>query len=352
MASAHSTGIVYPYIRNTETKTLAEFADDIVEPTKTHTIDPTKIKCGNETVTFPLTKGKKCEVPLDSDAVVSLSDTLGVPPKFIQRQPADFRAQILNGLAKRLPGGEVNLVVSDKGDRLIEIYESTGKRFVPEMVVESALQVMPHDSIVTEWWNTPRMFQADIVLPATARKGVTTKAKVGDVTRGGLRVGIDRQHHLAPWVSSYLYRLICTNGLERVDHGTKVDGRVGPIDEVMAEYLKQMHIVFARLDDHVKQFYALREDKIPHDQIDTILRRTVNEHGLSFGSDLDAMMDMALSSSDSSMFDVVNIITNAANDPSIVNKPANRRKIEKAGGDIVHESHITRCPQCLTRMAG
>lgn len=349
----HAPGIEYPYIRNVEGKSLTEFSDSLAQPTKVTTFDIPKVKVTKDTVTF--VGGKtKVEVPFTHSAMESVSDLFGAPPKFIERQDPEVQALFLNTLAKHHPGGTYSAVVSKKDDHLIELHDPSKTRFLPEQIMECVTEVMPSESLVTEWWNNSRMFQADIVLPATARKGVSNKAKVGDITRGGLRVGLQRsakQAH-APWVSGYLYRLECTNGQERCDHETKVDARIGAPEDVMAEYLKQCHIVFDRLDDYIAQFYALRDEPIAAHQADTILRRTLAERGLKFpGGEAEKLQDIAISVPDPTMFDIVNIITNAANNPQIINKPASRRKIEMAGGSIVHDSHVTRCPQCLTKMS-
>jgi hypothetical protein len=59
--------------------------------------------------------------------------------------------------------------------------------------------------------------------------------------------------------------------------------------------------------------------------------------------------DMVENPRNVSMFELVNLITNTANDPSIRNRIAVRRMLEQAGGQQV-TSHIARCNHFQSRL--
>jgi hypothetical protein len=49
------------------------------------------------------------------------------------------------------------------------------------------------------------------------------------------------------------------------------------------------------------------------------------------------------------MFDVVNLMTNQANNPSIDVRSSTRRNLQRAGGNIVTD-HAERCGTCHSRL--
>jgi hypothetical protein len=50
------------------------------------------------------------------------------------------------------------------------------------------------------------------------------------------------------------------------------------------------------------------------------------------------------------MFDLLNHMTNEANDPAIRRQVGVRRSLERAGGGLIHE-HAQRCPSCQTKLS-
>ena len=165
----------------------------------------------------------------------------------------------------------------------------------------------------------------------------------------GVRIGMDMKHSLTPWTSTLLYRLACTNGYERLDIVSKIDGRGASSQEVLNQLEEAVEEAFSNAQREVKAFYDLRNT--PVDNPERMLARIAREHELPDRT-LAALVERAASDAipdNANLFDVVNLITNTANDPSIRHKSGPRRRLEQVGGAIISE-HADRCSHCKARL--
>lgn len=342
-------------VRPEPKQTLKKLRTDLDMKTET-------VVCKNTDIAVDLTKdnlirfgagpkAKKFEVESDRDSLTHLADFFGVPPKFLLRQDRDFQETIINGLISRNPG-EVAIVWSEQRG-LTEVRAPSMKVIDPRKIVDVAINVMSADSTVVEWWKNPREFRFDVIVPSNFDRGIggdkPVGKKVGDLTRGGLRFGHDTQHNLAPWVQPYQYRLICTNGMETFDGGLKIDARGQSVEDVLKELEQAAEEAFSRVEGEIAAFYELRNHRVenPERRIVTL----AEEYRLPVAV-RDRLIEQAPGLGDDvSMFDVVNFITNQANDPTLAHRESIRRRFEQAGGAIVVAAEASRCDNC-NRMLG
>src|SRR5690606_25687365 len=155
---------------------------------------------------------------------------LDIPFKFLDRQDYDVQQYLLDVLLER-NDGEARVSMSDYG---IEMIRSPKTSFVdPRSLVAVAAQAIDLKAEVVDYWNTPDEFRLDVIVPATFDVGIGGDLAVGDITRGGIRIGQNQrvnQTARAPWVSEYLYRLVCTNGMEMEDSNMKIDARGASVE--------------------------------------------------------------------------------------------------------------------------
>lgn len=174
---------------------------------------------------------------------------------------------------------------------------------------------------------------------------------MGDLTRGGIRVGMDSKHNLAPWVQPYQYRLACTNGMETMDAGLRVDARGSSVEEVLAEFEAAADRAFRRVEDEIAAFYEMRNQRVANPE--RTLIRMAQERGLPDRTVVtlaERVPSMIGEDGSASMFDLVNLLTNQANDPRIRNRAGARRTLEQVGGSFVTE-HKERCSHCQHALA-
>jgi hypothetical protein len=174
---------------------------------------------------------------------------------------------------------------------------------------------------------------------------ISTNARVGDVTAGGLRFGVDLKHGLTPWVQPWMFRLACTNGMETTDEGLRVEGRGQSVEEVMAQLEIEAERAFSRVERSIEHFYNLRSQ--PVENPERVLRRLAEERGIPTRS-LGRLETLAPTLEAPTMFDITNLVTNLANSPSMRND-GGRLILERAGGAVINDEAI-RCEHCQQRV--
>jgi len=283
------------------------------------------------------------DVPVTTQGLKAIGDWVEVPSKFLMRLDADLQQHLLSNLLDRQGAGVANVFYSDEG---VEMVKDPKVKFIePRRIVDMAIKVIDPQALAVDHWSTQDEFRLDVIVPDDFDRGVGGDLKKGDITKGGIRIAQDVKHNLAPSVSEFMYRLVCTNGMEIFDAGLKVDARGQTVDEVLAELEIAADHAFRRVEASIASFYDLREEKV--DNPERSLLRMAEEQNIS-DRILVSMADVVPAiEGDVTMFDIVNLITNQANAPGMKSGP--RRKLEQAGGTIVGD-HADRCSQCQGRL--
>lgn len=331
------------HMRETPTLTLDEVREKIESRQGTSTMVENRAihldLVGDQTITLG-----EVELPATIQGVTAIGNWLEVPSAFLKRLDADIQQDLLTSMLDRQGAQVAQAFYSDHG---VDMVRDPNTRVIePRRIVEVAARVIDKTAQVVDFWSNPDEFRLDVIVPQDFDRGIGGDRKVGDITRGGIRIGQDTKRNLAPWVSEYMYRLFCTNGMERYDEQLKVDARGQSVDEVLQELEIMADIAFKRVENSIASFYELRNEKI--DNPERTLLRMAEEQNISART----MVEMAeivptLTDDDVSMFDLVNLITNQANAPGMKSGP--RRSLEQAGGAIVGE-HADRCSHCQTRL--
>jgi hypothetical protein len=286
----------------------------------------------------------RLEIPLDDDGWAALGGWLKIPESFAARLPGDVRTSLTNQLLDRqvLP-----MVVRHNEKGVTSLLKPDQVPFEPRQIVEVAGHVMGEDAPVIELGHDLTAFALDVVSAAGARD--LGDPRVGDITRGGLRFTQNLRQNLAPSVQKYMYRLVCTNGMEVQDQGFKLDARGQTVEEVMEELEAMAQRAFAEVERDIEHFYAMREEIVPNPE--RALNRMAQEYGLPDRTRLDLIAAVSGAADENgenvSMFDLVNVATNMANRENV--SRGTRLSLERFGGRTV-SSHVERCRSCSSRI--
>lgn len=284
------------------------------------------------------------EWPVTQPGLESVCMWLGAPWSFLKGLDPDLAESLLNGLAARAGVAQVAARHNDEG--LLGLFDPNVMPIEPVRYLNIASQVISLDAPVDRAVLTQREFLLDVVVPEGFDRGIGGDAAVGDITRGGLRFTQNRQKNMAPQVAPYLYRLVCTNGMELADALPPIDARGSSTEEVLAELELHAQTAVDRLDEYIRQFYALRDTRVPNPE--RWLRRFGSEHGFSTRV-MDRMLAMAPGLGESpTEFDLVNLVTNQANDPSV--GTGLLRELQQSGAAVVSD-HAARCDHCQHRLS-
>lgn len=278
------------------------------------------------------------------DALVGFLD---VPTKFFQRVELDLQQTLLSHRLTHMPDENVSVGFNRHG--IIEVLKENQSRVDVAEIVQVAMDVIHPDARVVEWRSTPHEFYLDVIAPEDFDRGFGGDASVGDITVGGLRFGQDRKKNLAPWVQEFLFRLACTNGMEMVDMGLRVDARRAEESEIIGLLKQSAERAFSRVGDSIRHFYDTRQEVVPADRTGHF-RRVVQDFDLperTVGALEDHMASVIDEGEQATTFHLINLVTNAALNPALKNGA--RRRLEQIGGLMVND-HASRCGYCHRRL--
>jgi hypothetical protein len=308
-----------------------------------------------ETPFFELERpeGSNVQVPVTATGMEQIAAYMDIPRPFMERLGQDdpeLRQIILERRFARDIKNVALTYVPDEG--IIEAYNPNQQRVQPRDLLTRVMNVMDPGSQVIELINEPDFFRLDTVVQEAADFGVGGRQE-GDITAGGLRVEYDRsgKNGHAPSVSRLLYRLACTNGYEGYDEGLKIDIRGATVDQILAEVETMAQRAFGQLEAEIAAFYDLRNQRVEGDVTQRVIR-IAEEQGLrprvahALSTRVPEITD---DQGGATMFDVVNLITNAANEPSVRRSVSRSRTLERIGGNLITE-HVERCGHCSQRL--
>lgn len=346
------------HLRPIERATLADVRKAIDVKTESTVVDLANVK-------FKLTSKDPSivfdgrEVPATDIALRGFGTLADVPSKFFERIGSEVQEFLLNKLLVEQGGGEVVIGWNDGG--IHDVRPPNQRVIDSRALVDVASSVLGRDANVVEWYRTAAEFRLDVLAPEAKTEWIggdkpsarsrskTAKPKVGDMTRSGLRIFHDTKHNLVPSIDGYFFRLVCTNGMETQEID-KVDARGLSVEQVLGELEALAQRVMDRAPERMKHFYDLRNEVV--EEPEQHLMRLMDEQGLPERTQNALVRRIPAVREEGgtvSMFDLVNLITNQANDPHTLNKPRYRRNLESVGGRIVTE-HVARCRSCRSRL--
>jgi hypothetical protein len=304
---------------------------------------------------IPHYKIKGDVVQASPTSVRAWGDFFGIPSPFFKKIEKDLgvakQGEMLQWFHDTSSAIGVRLAYSDKG---VQQISSPGKSIIqPVQLLNVAERVLGGpDAEIVRLVDTAEQFAFDLHVPVTSDYGiggdVAKGIEVGDISAGGLTFAYNRKRNLAPEVGSYWYRFWCTNGARVRDDGLRVDARGNSVDEVLAELEAQAERAFSRTERQMTHFYNLREQRVDDPERTLIaLARDYNIPDRSLTQLLRLAATDALPDNPS-RFDLLNLITNHANDPAIRND-GGRLVLEGAGGAVV-EDDSARCGHCHSRL--
>lgn len=286
-------------------------------------------------------------VPVTTAGLEALAGWVDIPKAFLERQDPILQEHILNYLLNRT-SGEGLYRISEHG--LLEVRTPGQIVIEPRQVVDIAMRVIDPAAPVLDFGASPDEFRLDAIVPEAFDRGIGGDPAVGDLTRGGLRIRQNRKMNHAPEISELMYRLICTNGMEVEEEDLHIDARGQSVEEVLVEIELAAQRVMGRIEERIERFYELRNEIVSTPE--QAIYRIGEENGIS-DRVVNAVARLIPSVADDdgnvTMFDLVNLVTNQANEPTVARRTGARRILERAGGTVVHE-HAERCTHCRSRL--
>ena len=333
------------FIKDLPQLTLADLSTQIAPPSRTFTVPTSAIRVQINNQPDDVIRVGDQELPGNGVGLMALGNWLDIPGKFLDRIPADLLNTVLNTLLER-KDEDVAVTVADQG--LLDAAAPNGRRIPIGEVIDIASTVISPEAQVVDWRRDKNGYSFEAVTAIEPAELVDLE--VNDISHGGLRFGQDLKNNLAPWVQPYIYRLVCTNGMEVPDPGLRVVTRGRTIDDVLDGLAINARDAFDGVDERIANFYALKAEKVNYPA--DILLKIGKERGIPdrvMASIIATLPQYGDEGGDISAFDIVNAITNRANDPNIQHKFGSVRRLQTVGGFVAFD-HEARCPTCRHRL--
>lgn len=332
------------FMRETAGITVEELVEQVGDNAETSVTDFSRLSVDmteERVIEWRDSQGATRQVPISEEGLHHLAAHLDVPFKFLERQDPEFRQMIVNGLIQR-NHGEFCVRWNDSGVK--GFHGLHQELFTPRQVARVGSNVIPAADVVN-LTHTPKLFTFDLVVPVD-HEGWGGDRKVGDLTGAGLRFGLNVERNLAPWVQPWSYRLACTNGMEFFDPELRLDARGKTVEEVMDDLEDAAARAFGRVEHQIEAFYAMRSERVSNPE--RTLLRLATERGISERVATGMMRRIPeMELEEVTMFDLLNLLTNEANNPAI--SVAHARQLQQAGGGVVSD-HAARCAHCQSKL--
>lgn len=335
------------YLRDLPGTTLADLADEFNTDTRTWGGTTNEIAVRQEGDSAIIQLGDSVELPATSDGMEQLATFIDFPRAFLNRLDPDLRASWMTELLRRQTS---NVTVRHTDGGVHEVYKPGQVRLEPAQILDKAMAVMTPQAEVAEWSISSDELAINVMVPENFDRGIGGDPQVDDITRGGLRLYQNRKLNHAPQVNTFLYRLICTNGMVVPETGLTIDARGQSVEQVLAELEMAAQRAFSQVEEQIEHFYSMREQRIEGDVTQAVIR-VAQERGLpdrtamALSRRVPELMDPEFLGHAPSMFDITNLITNQANHPDLRRRPGPRRVLEQAGGALVRQVQ-DRCNTC------
>lgn len=331
------------FLREAPTETLADVANRLDDNVESITVAASTVAL--QTGAGVIVLGTR-EIPMTEDSLKVVGSLISVPDAFGARLPPATRETLYNDLLTRSPDTVVARITGH--DELLTMRDPHQASIEPRRIVDMAGRVMGTDALVESFYNGPDQFWLDAFMPTDAGRGIGGDPVMGDITAAGLYFRQNVKQNLTPEVSRRLYRLVCTNGMSLPDETLKVEGRGNTVDEVLRDLELAARRAFEAVETDMEHFYDMRNEVVEHP--DRLVSRIAIEAGLSPRirlSLVEGVPTILGEDAPVTMFDVVNYITNQANDPTI--SLGTRRILQSLGGAVVSQ-HVDRCGSCNSKI--
>ncbi len=218
----------------------------------------------------PTLKIKSVEIPASEENMARLGDFLSIPTAFGKRvrelTTGETQNRVFSEILANTITKDMEIKVHSTGEFIAAINEWGKAGIRPNQLAHAAQNAFPDGAEVkiARLIDETHEFAFDAYLGSTdfRTEGIGGDPEVNDITSGGLRFEVNLKQGLAPSVQPFMYRLICTNGMEASRFDLKVDARGQTIDAVLASIEENARIAFAGIENQINHFYDMRNIKV------------------------------------------------------------------------------------------
>lgn len=284
---------------------------------------------------------------LDELAENSLANYLKINRTYLAQCPSDLKATNFRYWLNYRENASVT--IESVENSITGFYRPDAMLIPVASVAEIVGRVFSPDDQVKDLRRDNERFHIDVVsslhsvdVPNPDR--IPGRPEVGDITNGGVRILAFPNSPVAPSVTAYLNRLVCSNGMtEPQQEGTiRLKGKTVP--EVLVEMEEAARQVLGGLDEKLTSYARMAQRAIPGNA-SSFVYQIAREHNIG-PRVLNRLMERAnLLPENATLYDVQQIFTEVANSGV---KYRTMVALQNLGGELAFHTErvLHRCGQC------
>jgi hypothetical protein len=269
----------------------------------------------------------------------------GFPEAVIKKYPIKMMMDPLNwGFANKV-GDSVKAFV--KEDHLVAFVKPSLELISTEGLMKSAVKVLGDEALVERIDHNLSYTNCSLILGSVSREWADERLNDGhsrrnDVVVGGINFTNSLMGESPLEVSGYVYRLICSNGMVSAETKFKWSRKTEttPLTEWFEERLTACK---EGLEHEFEKIDQMIQTPLAEGHKADVLGNVFAQYELS-DKMRHAVLKRLTDAPPRHMWDVVNAITNVANDEDYVDNPHTIRRLQMIGGDMATKLHV--CQAC------
>lgn len=274
------------------------------------------------------------ELELSDEGLGAFGNHLGIPRSFLPKLPDELANETANYFLKKNDTAEA--FFETHSGSLFAVYPSNEKIFPKIDIARSLVRGVNDDNAMVKDLN----LQGPGIKVSITTNQYTTEPREGDITEGGIRVvGFTRES--GPVVSSFLNRLVCSNGMIIPEEQGRIKIRGNTVEEVMEEVeYAARHLLSESIPQHLESWSNTTKTTV--DNAEQMIHRLARENQLS-ASVQDAILEQVPSLEGDSLYDLVNLMTSFQHEDI---RASQAERLMYLGGNVVGSGLSHRCTSC------
>ena len=280
-------------------------------------------------------QGADLDLALDTASLKKLSTYLGIPKAFLPKLNDGLQTEIVNYFLNKDADNDV-LLRYGNGNNFVNAYDGNAP-IIPSEHIASAVEHVFNSEDRVRGLDLTNGIKVSVVTDQ-----LTTEPRVGDVTEGGLRITANIGE--VPVISTYLERLVCSNGMVVPSVTNQISLRGRTLEEIVdeMEFFAQKFLgENGEVEQALNNWSEMATIDV-HDPIQ-IIRRFCREHNL--GSRMERRLIERIDELEgNTYYDIINLITSMQHELNV--SAAMRDALQLTGGLILSSEDVRHCNVC------
>ena len=278
-------------------------------------------------------KGTDINLMLGENGLKKFSTFLGIPKAFLPKLNAQLQTDVVNYFLEKDSTSEA--LIGYNKDNVFNAAYPGNTTILPDALIVSAIEKTFDGEDNIRSIDLSSGLKVSIIT-----EELNTEPRVNDITHGGLR--IESFIGEAPKISTYLERLVCSNGMVVPSLNSTLSLRGRTVDEIIEEmeYLANT-VLTSEVEQALANWSHTAEMSVDNPQ--QLIHRFCREYNL--GSRMESKLIERIDELEgNTYYDIINLITSMQHEIGV--SQVMREALQIVGGLIVNASDGHRCGTC------